>query len=74
MNEPSKSYLELIKRIFEKRYKRELTETEVKIIAFRLLNFGKVVQNFYHKKKQQYGDKYDIWFNENIESVESPDL
>lgn len=74
MSEPSQNYLDKIRLIFEKKYKRKLTETEVKIIAFRLLNFGRVVQNFYHKKKQLYGDKYDIWFKENIESIERPDL
>lgn len=74
MGELSSSYLEKVRIIFEKRYKRKLTEMEVKTIAFRLMNFGRVVQNFYHKKKQQYGDKYDIWFKENIESIENPDL
>lgn len=74
MSELSQNYLDKIRFIFEKKYKRKLTETEVKIIAFRLMNFGRVAQNFYQKKKQLYGDKYDIWFKENIESVENPDL
>lgn len=60
MSGPSQNYLESVRKVFEKKYKRILTETEVKIIAFRLINFGKVIMNFYHKKKQQYYDKYDI--------------
>lgn len=74
MSEPSQNYLDKIRSIFEKKYKRKLSETEVKIIAFRLMNFGRVIQNFYHKKKQQYGDKYDTWFKENIESIENTGL
>jgi len=71
MYEPSPEYLDKIRKIFEKRYKRKLTETEVKVIAFRLLNLGRVIQNFYHKKKEKYEDKYDIWFEEFIESTKS---
>jgi len=73
MSEPSQNYLDKIRIIFEKRYKRELTEIEVKIIAYRLLNFGRVIQNFYQKKKLKYGNKYDIWFEEFIDSAESID-
>lgn len=73
MSEPSQDYLDKIRITFEKKYKRKLTETEVKIIAFLVLNFGKVIQNFYQKKKLKYGDKYDIWFEEFIDSAESID-
>lgn len=73
MYEPSQNYLSLIRKIFEKRYKRKLTETEVKIIAFRLMNFGRVMQNFYHKKKEQYGNKYDMWLKDFIRSEENID-
>ncbi|MDD3661653.1 MAG: hypothetical protein PHG63_01175 [Candidatus Dojkabacteria bacterium] len=73
MTDISEAYLSSVRRIFEKRYKRKLTETEVKLIAFRLLNFGRVIQNFYHKKKEQYGDKYDIWLKDFIKSEENTD-
>jgi len=71
MSEPSQEYLDKIRVMFEKCYKRKLTETEVKIIAYRLLNFGRVIQNFYSKKKKQYGDKYDLWLKDFIESSEN---
>lgn len=73
MSEPSQDYLSLIRKIFEKLYKRKLTETEVKIIAYRLMNFGRVIQNFYSKKKEQYGDKYDLWLKDFIRSEENID-
>ncbi|MBN1916056.1 hypothetical protein JW796_03655 [Candidatus Dojkabacteria bacterium] len=73
MSNLSQKYLSLICGIFEKRYKRKLTETEAKTIAYRLLNFGRVIQNFYSKKKEQYGDKYDLWLEDFIESSESSD-
>lgn len=73
MYEPSQDYFNLIRKIFEKRYKRRLSETEVKVIVFRILNFGRVIQNFYHKKKQQYGEKYDFWLKDFIRSEENTD-
>ena len=60
----SHDYLDLIRKIFEKRYNRPLSNEEVELIAERLTNFGTVIQNFYKRKKEKYGDKYKIWFEE----------
>lgn len=60
----SQEYLDLIRKIFEKRYNRVLTIDEVELFAQRLTNFGKVIQNFYKRKKEKYGDKYQVWFEE----------
>jgi len=50
--------------IFDKRYNRPLPNEEVELIAERLTNFGTVIQNFYKRKKEKYGDKYEVWFEE----------
>jgi len=60
----SHEYLDLILMIFDKRYNRPLPNEEVELIAERLTNFGKVIQNFYKRKKEKYGDKYEVWFEE----------
>ena len=60
----SDEYIGLIRKIFEKRYNRSLTNEEVELFAQRLTNFGIVIQNFYKRKKEKYGDKYEVWFEE----------
>ena len=60
----SQEYLDLIRKIFEKRYNRVLTIDEVELFVQRLTNFGKVIQKFYKRKKEKYGDKYQVWFEE----------
>ena len=64
MSQFSQEYLDVVRKVFEKRYSRSLTNDEVELFAERLLNFGKVIQNFYKRKKEKYGDKYDVWFEE----------
>ncbi len=68
----SQEYLDKVRAIFEKRYKRKLTDEEVEIIANRLMNFGTVIENFFKKKKTAYGDKYDLWYKDFIESAKVP--
>jgi len=57
--------------IFDKRYNRPLPNEEVEPIAERLTNFGKVIQNFYKRKKEKYGDKYEVWFEEFSEKTKA---
>jgi len=64
MSQFSQEYLDTVRKVFEKRYNRSLTNDEVELFAERLLNFGKVIQNFYKRKKEKYGDKYEVWFEE----------
>ena len=64
MSQFSQEYLDVVRKVFEKRYSRSLTNDEVELFAERLLNFGKVIQNFYKRKKEKYGDKYEVWFEE----------
>lgn len=47
----SQEYLNIIRKVFEKRYKRLLTQEEVELFADRIVNFGTVIQNFYKRKK-----------------------
>lgn len=65
----SQEYLDLVRKIFEKRYKRKLTEEEVQLFAERLTNFGKVIKNFYKKKNEAYGDKYELWYKDFVASI-----
>jgi len=65
----SQEYLDMIRSVFEKRYKRKLTNKEVEIIAQRLINFGKVCENFYKKKKEAYGDKYQLWYKDFVKDT-----
>ena len=67
----SHEYLDLIRIIFEKRYNRSLTNEEVELFAQRLTNFGIVIQNFYKRKKEKYGDKYEVWFEEFSEQAKA---
>ena len=67
----SQEYLDLVRKIFEKRYKRSLTNDEVELFADRLVNFGPVIQNFYKRKKEKYGDKYEVWFEEFSEKTKA---
>lgn len=67
MSRFSQEYLDLVRKIFEKRYKRLLTVEEVELFADRIVNFGTVIQNFYKRKKEKYGDKYEVWFEEFLE-------
>jgi hypothetical protein len=69
----SQEYLNQIRKVFEPRYKRKLTDEEVEKIDWALINFGKVVKEFYQKKKELYGDKYEIWLKENIINGLDPD-
>ncbi len=64
MSQFSQEYLGVVRKVFEKKYNRSLTIDEVELFAERLLNFGKVIQNFYKRKKEKYGDKYEVWFEE----------
>ena len=64
MSRFSQEYLDLVRNIFEKRYKRLLTDEEVELFSDRLVNFGTAIQNFYKRKKEKYGDKYEVWFEE----------
>ena len=50
-SEFSTEYLELIKKIFTKRYQRELSEETIIRIARHLSRFGAVCHNFDRKKK-----------------------
>jgi len=50
-SEFSDKYLELIKRIFTKKYKRELSYEEIVRIARNLSRFGAVCSNFDRKQK-----------------------
>ncbi len=67
----SQEYLDLIRKVFEKRYKRTLTNSEVQLFADRLTNFGQVIQNFYKRKKEKYGDKYEVWFEDFSEQAKA---
>lgn len=71
MSRFSQEYLDLIRKIFEKRYKRLLTDEDVELFADRLVNFGTVIQNFYKRKKEKYGDKYEVWFEEFSEQAKA---
>lgn len=71
MSQFSQEYLDLVREVFGKRYKRVLTDDEVERFAERLLNFGKVIQNFYKRKKEKYGDKYEVWFEEFSEQAKA---
>lgn len=71
MSQFSQEYLDLVRRVFEKKYNRPLTSNEVELFAERLLNFGKVIQNFYKRKKEKYGDKYEVWFEEFSEQAKA---
>ena len=71
MSQFSQEYLDSVRKLFEKRYKRKLTQEEVELFAERLTNFGKVCENFYKKKKDAYGDKYKLWHKDFIERVKS---
>ena len=71
MSRYSQEYLDLVRKIFEKRYKRSLTNDEVELFADRLVNFGPVIQNFYKRKKEKYGDKYAVWFEEFSEQAKA---
>lgn len=62
----SKDYLSQVRKVFEPKTKRKFTDEEVENMANALINFGLVVQEFYRKKKELYGDKFDIWLKENI--------
>jgi len=73
MSQFSQEYLDLVRKIFEKRYSRVLTDEEVNVIADRLVNFGRVFQNFYKKKNEAYGDKYELWYKEFSESAKNTD-
>lgn len=64
MSRFSQEYLDVVRKVFEKKYNRSLTNEEVALFAERLLNFGKVIQNFYKRKKEKYGDKYEVWYEE----------
>lgn len=44
-------YLELIRRIYQKRLNETLTQERVQSIAEALMRFGGVCHNFYSKKK-----------------------
>jgi len=69
----SDEYIGLIRKIFEKRYNRSLTNEEVELFAQRLTNFGIVIQNFYKRKKEKYRDKYEVWFEEFSEQAKAED-
>jgi len=71
MSRYSQEYLDLVRKIFEKRYKRLLTDEEVELFSDRLVNFGTAIQNFYKRKKEKYGDKYKIWFEEFSEQAKA---
>ncbi|MFH1543257.1 MAG: hypothetical protein ABIE03_01860 [Patescibacteria group bacterium] len=44
-----KEFLRQIRKVFEPRYKRKLTEEKVEIIATNLTNYAKVCHNAYSK-------------------------
>ncbi len=67
MSQFSQKYLNVVRKVFEKKYNRSLTNDEVALFAERLLNFGKVIQNFYKRKK----DKYEVWFEEFSEQAKA---
>lgn len=71
MSQFSQEYFDLVRKVFEKKYSRTLTNDEVELFAERLLNFGKVIQNFYKRKKEKYGDKYEVWFEEFSEQAKA---
>lgn len=71
MSQFSQEYLDVVRKVFEKKYNRSLTIDEVELFAERLLNFGKVIQNFFKRKKEKYGDKYEVWFEEFSEQAKA---
>ncbi|MBD3362147.1 hypothetical protein GF362_00325 [Candidatus Dojkabacteria bacterium] len=62
----SKVYLGYLRHIFEPRYGRNLSDKEVSTIADNLIAFGKVIEEFYRKKKKIHGKHFDKWVKENI--------
>lgn len=59
-------YLSYLRYIFEPRYGRKLSQKEVENIANNLFAFGKVIEEFYRKKKKIHGKNFDKWVKENI--------
>ncbi|QQR93621.1 hypothetical protein IPJ91_00500 [bacterium] len=60
MIQVSEYYLELVRTIFQKYYKKPLTQEQIEQLAENILAFSKVIMEFYLKKQELYGDKYEI--------------
>lgn len=59
-------YLGYLRYIFEPRYGRKLSDKEAEKIADNLIAFGKVIEEFYRKKKKIHGKNFDKWVQKNI--------
>lgn len=61
MFKPSEEYLELVRITFQKYYKDPLTQGKIEVLAENILTFSKVIMEFYLKKQELYGDKFETW-------------
>jgi len=58
-NPDGRIYIRYLRYIFEPRYGRKLSQKEVESIADNFFAFGKVIEEFYRKKKKIHGKNFD---------------